>query len=402
MSQATANAVLKLRLTSAQIFNARFNTNASVFVTAKQRIDDYCKMVPGARTELLNAIKDFKKNNPNLTAKTMKLARAEKAKLNDIRIDDTMNRPLNWDHVLRIIKNFSATRIMAVNVYEDPQAPNCWIAWDGQHTTVVLYIIYSMIFEEAVGSVEIPIVIAPSNEKSFIRENFIYLNTDERDGGGKRGLDPLDLFTQKVFGVRMDGSTNPDWESAEIKQKMLESADVFLTSVAYQNTDEDGAITHVSSIIEESEKVVEIFCKYWSERKKYQNRHVETKEIIMINNLIKACLEDPKCTVDDKFVEDMAKIFWDTFECEFTGQKGLNKFWRKLDTAYQNWYDKVFKVPKKGEEDLRPTRYVMTKNGKHQDIYGTTFMIFILKNNGFAHHLPKPLCEFKPAKSDLW
>ena len=396
-------ATYKLKLTPAQIINARYNTNTSNFVSAKQRIDEYCKNSAGAMDELLHAIKDFKKANPKLNSSNMKLARAEKAKLTDLRIDDTMNRPLSWSHVIKIIRNFAATRVLAINVYEDPSAPGCWIAWDGQHTTIVLYIIYCMIFEESAATVDVPIVIAPSNDKAAIRENFIILNTDESKGGGKKSLDPLDLFSQKVFGVRMDKSSNLDWMLAERKQKLLEAADLFLADAEkHEQITQNGAITHVNSIIDETEPLVEQFCKYWTERKSFKNRYVETKEIIMITNLLRACAEDASCVVDDKFIKDMTKILWDTFECEFTGQKGLNKFWRKLDTAYQNWYDKVYKEPEIGEEDLRPTRYTMTKNGKHQDIYGTTFIIYLLKKHGFKQTLPHPLCEFKPAKADLW
>jgi hypothetical protein len=130
------------QLTPAEVWNARYNTNASIFVSAKQRIDQYCAAVPGAMDELLHAIRDFKSNNPTLTASNIKLARAEKAKLTDLRIDDTMNRPLQWQHVLKILRNFKQTKIMGINVYEDPALPGKMIAWDGQHTTIVLYIIY--------------------------------------------------------------------------------------------------------------------------------------------------------------------------------------------------------------------------------------------------------------------
>ena len=401
MSQSATSATYKLKLTTAQIINARYNTNTSVFVSAKQRIDEYCKAVPGAMDELLHSIRVFKQNNPTLVVGDIKLARAAEAKLTDLRIDDTMNRPLDWEHVQKIIRNFAETRVLAVNVYEDPQAPGCLIAWDGQHTTIVLYIIYCMIYEQSASTVTVPVVIAPSNDKAAIRENFIILNTDEADGGGKKSLDPLDLYSQKVFGVRMDGSNNLDWQSAELKQKLLETADLFLTSTAYQNTDADGAITQVAAIIDEDFGIVSNFCKYWIERKKFENRHVESKELIMINNFFRACMEE-KITVDDQYIEDMTKIFWDAFECEFTGQKGLNKFWRKLDGAYNNWYDKVYKEPELGEEDLRPKRLEMTKNGKHQDTFGTTFMIYLLKKKGFKQMLPKPLVDFKPAKADLW
>jgi hypothetical protein len=390
------------KLTPAEVWNARYNTNASVFVNAKARIDEYCKAVPGAMTELLNVIKDFKKANPNLTRDNMKLAKAYPAKLSSVRIDDTMNRPLDWDHVLNILRNYSATRVLAINVYQDPELPDCLIAWDGQHTTIVLYIIYCMIFEESASTVEIPVVISPTNNKAEIRENFIILNTEESKGGGKKNLDPLDLYSQKVFGVRMDDSNNLDWRRAELKQRLLEAADLFLTSTAYQNTTDDGAITQVAAIIDEDFEIVNKFCSYWIERKKFENRYVESKELIMLNNFFRACNEDPSVIVDDKFIEDMTTIFWNTFECEFTGQKGLNKFWLKLDRAYNNWYDKVYKEPEVGEEDLRPKRLDMTKNGKHQDSYGTTFMIYVLKKHGFKQTLPKPLNEFKPAKNDLW
>ena len=397
----STSATYKLKLTTAQIINARYNTNTSVFVSAKQRIDEYCKAVPGAMDELLHAIRTFKGNNPNLIVSDIKLARAAEAILANIRIDDTMNRPLDWEHVLKIIRNFAETRVLAVNVYEDPAAPGCLIAWDGQHTTIVLYIIYCMIYDESASNVVIPVVIAPSNDKAAIRENFIILNTDEADGGGKKSLDPLDLYSQKVFGVRMDNSTNLDWATQERKQQMLEVADLFLTSTSYQNTDAPGAITQVAAIIDEDVLIVNKFCKYWVERKKFENRHVESKELIMLNNFFRACA-DEEIAVDNKYIEDMTVIFWNAFECEFTGQKGLNKFWRKLDLAYNNWYDKVYAVPAAGEDDLRPKRLDMTKNGKHQDTYGTTFMIALLKKKGFKQQLPMPLVDFKPAKADLW
>ncbi len=390
------------KLTPAQVWNARYNTNTSVFVSAKKRIDEYCKAVPGAMTELQNVLKDFRKFNPNLTRANMKLAKAHIAKLGDIRIDDTMNRPLDWDHVLNILRNYSATRVLAINVYEDPELPGCLIAWDGQHTMIVLYIIYTMVFEASASDVDVPVVISPTNDKAEIRENFIILNTSESKGGGKKDLDPLDLFSQKVFGVRMDNSNKLDWLAAERKQRLLESADLFLTSSAYQNTTDDGAITHVSNIIDEAEPIVEQFCKYWNQRKTYEVRHVETKEIIMLCEFFRACADDPSVVVDDKFIADVTKIFWNSFECEFTGQKGLNIFWRKLDGAYQNWYDAVYKEPEIGQDDLRPTRYIMTNNGKWQNTYGVTFLIFLLKKNGFKQTLPKPPTEFKPAKADLW
>ena len=147
MTQTAISTLFTLKQTTAQKINARFNTNASVFETAKQRIDNYCKLVPGAMDELQHAIKDFKKKNPTLLVTDIKLAQAAVAYLSDIVIDDTMNRPMDWHHVLNIVRNFAETRVLAVNVYIDNGAPGKKVAWDGQHTTVALYIIFCMIYE---------------------------------------------------------------------------------------------------------------------------------------------------------------------------------------------------------------------------------------------------------------
>ena len=396
--------MLKLNLTPAQIWNARYNTATSVFVSAKDRLQQYFKAVPGSETELEHAIRDFKANNPNLKIKDIKLARAALGKLSDIRIDDTMNRPLNFEHILKILASFRDTRVLAINVYEDAQEPGCWIAWDGQHTTILLYIIYCLIFEQSASQIEIPIVIASSNDKAAIRENFIILNTEESKGGGKVSLSPLDTFSQMVHGVRMDGNSNPVWEEAEAKQKLLEKADLFLTSEQYQNTNQKGAITQVAEIIDETEQRVRNFCTYWTYRP--AKRHVESKELVMMNEFFKAC-ENAEIKVTDKFIKDLVTIFYNTFECEFTGLKGLNIFWRKLDNAYQIWYDKTYPKPRKNQVDTRPTRYTMTKNGKHQLSYGVAFMIQILQKHGFKYDLPKPT-EFDPPvtfvarEEDIW
>ena len=400
----TVEPMHKLYLTPAQIWNARYNTNASVFVSAKDRIQQYFQAVPGSETELEHAIRDFKSKNPNQKLKDIKLARAALGKLSDIRIDDTMNRPLNWEHVLKILRNFKDTRILAINVYEDPEAPGCWIAWDGQHTTIVLYIIFCLIYDQSASQIEVPIVIASSNDKAAIRENFIILNTEESEGGGKVSLSPLDKFCQMVHGVRMDGNLNPIWQEAERKQKMLEEADLFLTSEQYQNTSQKGAITHVTEIIDETEQRVQNFCTYWKHRP--AKRHVETKELVMINEFFRAC-DIAQIKITDKFIKDMATIFYNTFECEFTGLKGLNIFWRKLDNAYQIWYDATYPAPRNNQVDNRPTRYTMTKNGKHQLSYGVTFMIQLLQKHGFSYALPKPT-DFDPSITfvarveDLW
>lgn len=393
-------------MTRAEFVNSRFAQTASKFVSIKQRIEDYCARVDTAADELEMAIKQFKKNNPKLTYDKIRLARAAKCKLSDLRIDDTMNRPLQWQHVIKILKNFKQTKIMGINVYEDPALPGKMIAWDGQHTSIVLYIIYVMIYEQSASVIDVPVVIYDTHDKAEIRVNFIVLNSDE----GKEPLSPLALFSNMVFGVRLDGATREDWVRANEKQLLLEGAGLFLTSKDYGDTSEPGAITQVVDFTDDAVPVkhVEYFCKYWKRRKGYEDRRVENKEVVMFFNLVRA-FEADGITLTDQMIDKITDIMWETFECEFTGTRTLNKFWKKLHTAYHNWYQKVHQIKfddyKELSADVKenlPTYYTMTSSGKHQDIFGTTFLIFQLKKSGFKDALPKPLNEFKPNNKDLW
>lgn len=391
--------------TRAEVVNSRYAQTASKFVSIKQRIDEYCARVEDAADELEMAIKVFKKNNPNLTYDKIRLARAETCKLADLRIDDTMNRPLQWQHILKILRNFKQTKIMGINVYEDPSLPGKMIAWDGQHTSIVLYIIYVMIFEQSAGTIAVPVVIYDTHDKAEIRENFIVLNSDE----GKEPLSPLALFSNMVFGVRLDGATRLDWVRANEKQLLLEDVGLFLTSKDYGDTSEPGAITQVVDFTDDAVPVkhVEYFCKYWKRRKSYEDRRVENKEVVMLFNMFRA-FESDGINITDPMIEKMADIMWDTFECEFTGTKTLNKFWKKLNTAYYNWYKSLhhpnceYDELSEEEQDNMPDHYTLTTSSKHQDVFGTTFLIYQLKKSGFKFALPKPLNEFKPAKADLW
>jgi hypothetical protein len=400
-------------MTRAQFVNSRFAQTTSKFVSVKQRIEDYCARVDTAADELEMAIKEFRKNNPTLTYDKIRLARAASCKLSDLRIDDTMNRPLQWQHVIKIIKNFKQTKIMGISVYEDPTLPGKMIAWDGQHTSIVLYIIFVMIYEQSASTIDVPIVIYDTHDKAEIRENFIELN-----GDGKEPISPLAFFGNMVFGVRLDGATREDWVLANEKQLLLENAGLFLTSKDYGDASEPGAITKVVDFTDHKVPVkhVEYFSKYWMRRKSYEDRRVENKEVVMFFNLIRE-FDSNNIAITDKMIEKITDIMWNTFECEFTGTKTLNKFWQKLHTAYHNWYQQVHNVkfkpvkeadkggfnslPDSVKENL-PTYYMMTVSGDHQNIFGTTFLIYQLKKSGFKGKLPKPLNEFKPDLKDLW
>jgi len=95
--------------------------------------------------------------------------------MDKILIDTTMQRNLNLRHILNILQHFRSTMVMAIQVYEDEDKPGYYIAWDGQHTAIALYIILTKVFGEQVANTLIPVVVYNVKHKLEIRRNFILL-----------------------------------------------------------------------------------------------------------------------------------------------------------------------------------------------------------------------------------
>lgn len=386
--------------------NSRYDNGESLFISIRERLEEVLERMDQAEIDLDHAIKSFKKSNPNLDWNKIDLVESLESTLGDILIDDTMNRPLVWDHVINILQNFDQTKVMAINVYRDPARPGKFVAWDGQHTSVLLYIIAVMICNKSANKVKVPINIYKTNNKAKIRENFIVLN-----GEGKEPLSALAIFSNKVFGVRIDGSTNPNWEDANKKQNLLAQAGLFLTERSRGDSTKPGAITQVETIDNSTVEAVNYFCMYWKARKAKQYRRAESKELLLMLQFIQLC-RSQKIELTDSYFADAVDIMWDTFECDFTCTKNMNKFFAKVDIAYQNWYKKKFHPDCEYEELSEDDRYLnprldMTKKSgtEKQDPYVIAFLIAQLVHCGFKYALPKPSPDIKgfiPSAEDLW
>jgi hypothetical protein len=258
---------------------------------------------------------------------------------------------------------------------------------------VTLYVIGVLIFGKAIGNIMVPINISKATSKDEIRINFIELN-----GDAKLPLSPLDLFEQKVFGHLIDKSDRPDWELAANKFKAVSAVDMFLTSETYK--DQDGAITHVASIINSDLDIVQKFSTYWKYRSQFENRRVESKELIHMIYLFNYA-KSMGIDWSESDIESIVDIFWNCFACEFTGTQHINVFWKKLANSYDIWYDKVYS---KVDEEYRPTKFKMTTSGVHQETFGLKFMLSQLSLSGFTGQLPdyEHPAGYKPRDLDLW
>ena len=328
--------------------NQQFTEEASNLVSLQQRLNDALELNPVFAKMLDGAVDEFKRRNKQWKSfDDITLCNSIPAKMSDIVIDTTLQRPLNIRHVIKILGYFSQSMVMPIQVYKEVPPGDEWIAWDGQHTAITLYIIATKVFGQRPASVEIPVVEYPVENKLEIRRNFILLN-----GDAKEPLDFIDTFKQMVFGVRVDGATDEDWIDSEQKQQYFENAGLFATNNKFGDEDENGAFTLLADTLmskslrkRKHPDVTKMFTSYWSYLN--QDRPVRPKEARQLYEYFDACYTQG-IKVDDDYCRKLADFTKEYFEADFS-ENGM--FWDKVKISYSNWYRGANKYSEDKNED---------------------------------------------------
>ena len=325
-------------ITHAQTINGRYLKSASHFVTLQERLADALKSSPVFVNQLTAMVDEFKRRHTNwLEFADLKLCKAIMVPMDKILIDTTMQRSLNLRHVLNILQYFRSTMTMAIQVYEDEGSPGNYIAWDGQHTAITLYIILTKVFGEQTAKTLIPVVVYNVKHKLEIRRNFILLN-----GDAKEELDFIDKYIQMVYGVKIDKADDLEWTDTALKNDYLANAGLFATHSKYGDDDQPGAFTLLADTLmskslknRKHPEVTRMFAQYWSFLN--QPRSVEPKEARQLYEYFNLCYEQ-SINVDDKYLLEFVAFTKDNFGADF-GPNG--PFWDKVKLAYEEWYKKA-------------------------------------------------------------
>lgn len=310
--------------------NARYSVNASTFQDLKQRLNYTLSQLPtNAKNYKLHmlseAIKEFQRLFPSITQfKKLRLCKSQKAKLKDIRIDDTMQRMLDLDWVIDILSNFNEFQIQPVQVYRITGSDTLLASWDGQHTAMVLYIVAVMILKET-DDIEIPVTIYEVSLKSEIRNNFVKGNSKQ----GKKLLDTIDLFVQMIYGVRLDDSLDPTWIDAELKQQYIEQNGLFITAEKFGNTDQFGAISRLDEINKYGPEVIKELAMYLGVSAQDQ-RPVDPKEIYIMGNWF-AMSKNERPEYTQQEIYDLYHLFKTEFNADFSPS---GPFWKLVEVSY--------------------------------------------------------------------
>lgn len=310
--------------------NKRFHKSQSQYVDIATRLEEAIKHAGWRAETVEQAAKEFAIRNKHIrSAKHIRLCSAQKTMMDKIVIDITLQRELSIQHLVSILTKFKQILVMPICVYEDPMAPGKYVCWDGQHTIVMLYIIYAQILGEDISNIEVPIVIYPSTMKAEMRECFIMLN-----GEAKKPLADIDIFYQKIYGVRTDGSTNADWLLAEAKQQALESNDMFATDEKFGDEKQPGAFSRLVELTSDNYtlEVTQAFCKYFKAVCN-SNRPVLPKESLMLYEYFDLCLSSG-ITLDDAYISKVASAL----QVMDNGDFNASTFYNTAKESYQEWF----------------------------------------------------------------
>ena len=377
--------------------NSNYKLSNSHFVDLGSRLRYYSKR--NYAQKLAGTVDEWKGRRPDIKQwEDLKLCKALSTSLDKILVDTTMQREINMDHVIKILNYFRGSMIMAIQVYEDPERPGFYIAWDGQHTAMVLYIICVMILGMRPQDVEVPIVVYNVKQKAEIRRNFILLN-----GDAKEPLDNYDKFRQMIFGVRHDGSNDPMWVAVSNRQDLFEKAGLFVTASKLGDEDETGAFTLLADTIMSDNiknlkdvKVAEMFTNYWSTLG--QERAVDAKEARQVFEYFDACHRQG-IKVNQDYITQFVNFCKNYFNADWSGGKISGPFWAKSKTAYENWYRK-----QNPEGDIdKKTGMIKVRGFATEWSCGGPFLIAQLKKSTKLK-VPKfdAASGFIPDTKDLW
>jgi hypothetical protein len=312
------------------------------------------------------------------------LAKSIDIPMAQIQIDTTMQRLLNINWVMELMFKFCPTKVVPIQVYQPDQTKQEYLAWDGQHTLILLWLIATQVFGEDPKNVKLPVNIYSSNLKSAMRESFVVLNSSE----GQKILDQVDLYEQMIYGVRIDGSTNPKWLEAEKKQVIIENSNLFLTSKKYGDDTQPGAISRTQEVMKLTPTTLEWLCNYLVAVGATM-RPVEEKEMVMMAYFFDNC-RLAGINVTAQMVTDIATITNRHWSADFSP---LSQFWVKARNAYLNWHSSHVGI----DADVTPR---FSKEPKH----GHPFLVEQLKKDLPQYRYPelRSGSEFIPSAQDLF
>lgn len=249
------NAAAKMPISYADMQNAKLHKTDVDYMTFKERLNNVLYN-EWRRAKMDWAICQLRAKYPEWkTFQDIPLPKAVLKSVKQVVIDTTLQRDVDFMHLINIITNFNPFVIQALCVYSPKdgidkvlgmigQIPDDLSSlWEGQHTGLALYAIATQLFGmEDDAEILIPCVIGADATRAQMREAFDILSSD-----GRKSFETHDYHRSWVMAYRVDGDVNKNRNLvAHLKQQALEEVGLFVTSKDSDDKDNPGAFSNLA------------------------------------------------------------------------------------------------------------------------------------------------------------
>ena len=326
--------------------------------------------------ELQNDLKDVKyKARVKQIPQTYKLVPI----VDDIALGDLMSalavqRPIDHEHLRKIIRNWDSRRPAVISIIRDPITKLCYIT-DGQHTAMAFAMrarmgLFTDVDPKDWEKLTVKCSVVETSDLSFAREHFIGIN-----GADKLKLNGFDRWKNKVLSARQDMSTVDEYKIALEKQIELEKNDIIVTnSDDVVESNKPGAFNRPDLLDNVDIEDVRFFAR--NHKQYWPQETVDSIEILPFQRLRKACIREgaDMATVEFKeFMRDLNAIVKETVG-SWPRLKNLT------EEIWAPYYRKAHSDP-----DF--------KGNPHKDASLVLLLKMYVRAGGTYKHFPKTLSE---------
>lgn len=238
----------------ADVQNAKLNKSDSDFMTFGSRLQEVLH-TKKRQDKMRWAVMQVRARFPGWKSwDDMRLPSAQQIPVSELLIDTTLQRDVDFDHLIKIVSNFNPLVVQALCIYmlsddvtevkglTKKQLKKLKSLWEGQHTALALYAIAVFLFGMTDDDqIWMPCAVYPAVSKAEIREAYEILNA-----GGRKPFEYNDHHRSRVMGYRVDGSRKNLNVEANLKQEALESVGMFTTGKKADDKEEAGAFSNLA------------------------------------------------------------------------------------------------------------------------------------------------------------
>lgn len=322
---------------NAKYFNNRFIVDGRNLLI-NERIEYLLSMLDDSTQEqikmkLKTACKVFERNHrkENFSKEPIKftehgvwMPEAMYAKMSEIKIDETMQRFVYWDTIVKILQNYAKEECICIKVYRDKNGD--LLCWDGQHTLIALYYICVIILGLKMSEIDIPIMISPGTDRADIRRASLGEN-----GANKVPFVGFDLYDFANYMVELDGSIKPEYLEINDKHKHLATYDLFLSDDRMNSNHLAGALTRSNEIMDPAfPSDITLYFAQWAYHVNGCNRPFGGIEVDLMYKYFDQCVRSGMEVTED-YVMDVAEVCKDITGEDFSADMVKIKMEQSLE-----------------------------------------------------------------------